>query len=194
LQNEPLSLPDFKINAVGPVSMLFINRHIMTFAEAINFIRQLPYARNKNKEDLTTVFADNCGTCSTKHALLKQLATENGFQGLQLILGIFKMNAINTFPVSNTLKLHKLEYIPEAHNYLKFYDLIIDATRINSKPSDFVDDLLEEVEITPQQITDFKVAYHKDYLSKWLAGNKNINLTLDEIWMIREQCIRDLSE
>lgn len=75
------------------------------------------------------------------------------------------MSAKNTPNISATLQKHKLDHIPEAHNYLKYSDLILDFTTINSKPADFENDLLEEIEITADQISDFKVRYHQDYVS-----------------------------
>ena len=118
------------------------------------------------------MFADNCGTCSTKHALLKRLADENDFKNVKLILGLFRMNKKNTPEISATLMQNDLEFIPEAHCYLKFEEQIIDLTKINSKPTDFLDDLIEEIEISPDQITDYKVNYHKNYLVTWLDNNK----------------------
>ncbi|MGJ1268687.1 hypothetical protein ACR78F_14460 [Sphingobacterium spiritivorum] len=84
-------LPDFKIQNNGNMSEEFLNRDILSFYQAINYIQNLDYGRNSNKEDLTTVFTDNKGTCSTKHAILKQLASENEVNNIKLILGIFKM-------------------------------------------------------------------------------------------------------
>ncbi len=183
-----------KINSSRTISKLFIKREIYYFQEALNFVRYLPYGRNANKEDLTTVFTDGCGTCSTKHALLKQLAIENKIDEVKLIVGLFKMNTKNTPEVANTLKQNNLDYIPEAHCYLRIENEIIDVMKANSKPEDFVHDLIEEIEIEPNQITDFKVAYHKKYLEKWLKENSELKFTLNEIWAIREQCIQDLSK
>jgi hypothetical protein len=183
---------DFVIDADGKISNEFRKKNIFTFRQAAGFIRNLPYGRNANKSDLVTLFMDNCGTCGTKHGVLQLLAGENKFNGFKLTIGLFKMNAKNTPEVATTLKLNHLEYIPEAHCYLKWNGLILDYTKSHSKPSDFIDDLIEELEILPDQITDYKVNYHRSYLGKWLAENQ-IQLTLDEIWAIREQCIRDLA-
>ncbi len=184
---------DFAITSTNPISQEFIKRNILTFNQAAFFVRNLPYGRNENKKDLTTVFSDNRGTCSTKHALLKQLADENNFKGLQLIIGLFKMNSSNTPEISDTLKQYNLDFIPEAHNYLKFGNQILDVTKTNSKPSDFIDDLIKEIEISSNQITYYKVEYHKNYLEDWLANNKQIKYSLAELWAIREQCIQDLA-
>ena len=186
--------PDFIIQSKGRISKEFINRNILTFKQALLFVKQLDYGRNEDKNNLATVFTDNCGTCSTKHALLKKLADENNFEEVKLLIGLFKMNKVNTPEISKTLQRNQLEYIPEAHCYLKFEDQILDLTKINSDPADFLDDLIEEIKILPEQITDYKVNYHKNYLVTWLDNNKEINLSLNEIWKIREQCIQDLAK
>ena len=192
--NIMINQPDFDIKSMGQISKEFTDRNIVTFKQASLFIKQLAYGRNADKNNLATVFTDNCGTCSTKHALLKRLADENEFEKVKLIVGLFKMNKKNTPQVSSTLEKYNLEYIPEAHCYLKFEDKIIDLTKLNSKPTDFLDELIEEIEILPEQITDFKVNYHKNYLASWLDKNKQINLSLNELWEIREECIQKLSD
>lgn len=192
--NIMINQPDFDIKSMGQISKEFTDRNIVTFKQASLFIKQLAYGRNADKNNLATVFTDNCGTCSTKHALLKRLADENEFEKVKLIVGLFKMNKKNTPQVSSTLQKYNLEYIPEAHCYLKFEDKIIDLTKLNSKPTDFLDELIEEIEILPEQITDFKVNYHKNYLASWLDKNKQINLSLNELWEIREECIQKLSD
>jgi hypothetical protein len=183
----------FDIRPAGPISEKFLAHNISTFEDAAFFIRMMPYGRNQNKTDLTTVFADGCGTCSTKHALLKQLADENGVGDVKLIIGLFRMNAVNTPKIAATLNKYQLEYIPEAHNYLKWENQVLDYTHKSSSYADFEKDLIEEIEILPHQITDYKVAYHKQYLKAWLEAEQERNLTLDELWTIREQCIADLS-
>ncbi len=184
--------PDFKINPSGNISKEFIARNILSFSEAASFITHLPYGRNAYKNNLTTIFTDGCGTCGTKHALLKALANENNFAGIQLILGLVKMDAKNTPEVSSTLEKNKLDYIPEAHNYLKYKGEIFDHTKVNFQSTKDPENILEEIEIQPSQISDFKVAYHKNYLQTWLNKNPDIKLSLNDLWMIREQCIKDL--
>ncbi|MGQ7947187.1 hypothetical protein [Flavobacterium sp. WC2509] len=184
---------DFDIKSTGRISKEFLDRNILTFNQATLFVKELAYGRNADKNNLASVFSDNCGTCSTKHALLKRLADENNFETVKLIVGLFRMNKNNTPEISATLLQNNLEFIPEAHCYLKFEGKILDLTKINSNPTDFLDDLIEEIEILPEQITDYKVNYHKNYLVTWLDNNKQINLSFNDIWKIREQCIQDLS-
>ena len=193
IENSEKNL-DFEIEPNGEISKTFLYQNILTFKDATIFIKELKYGRNENKNDLTSIFNDNCGTCSTKHAILKKLADENNYSDIKLILGIFKMSASNTKKIKETLEKNNLDYIPEAHNYLKYENEIFDFTSSNSKTSDFEYDLLEEIEILPNQITSFKVDYHKNYLQKWLNENNEIKLTLDELWRIREKCIENLSK
>lgn len=183
-------IPDFIIDDGGNVSRAFRDKSIQTFHEACDYIKHLPYGRNADKLNLLTVFTDSCGTCSTKHALLKQLVEENGQKGYRLVMGLYKMNGINTRPVDKILRQYGLEYIPEAHCYLKLGEQIIDLTAV--QPLDFVNDLLEETEIASEQITDHKVNYHRRYLGNWLAQN-DIKYNLDELWAIREACISALA-
>lgn len=182
---------DFEIASGGKISQLFVERNIYTFSEAAQFIKALPYKRNANKKDISCVLTDNHGTCSTKHALLKQLANENEQDNFKLIMGIFKMNRRNTPIIAPILNQHGLEYIPEAHIYLKYHDLVLDFTRNNFSPLDFLSDLLEEQEITPGEIVDFKIGYHKGFITKW-QKKEHITYSPQELWGIREECINAL--
>ncbi|MGF7025213.1 MULTISPECIES: hypothetical protein [Sphingobacterium] len=185
---------DFEIESKsGAVSESFIAIGINTFQQASKWVSDLDYRRNQNKDNKLVLFEEQCGTCSTKHAILKRLADENRNNSLRLILGIFTMNSKNTPSIKNVLNKYDLKYIPEAHNYLRNHNHILDFTGIGVNETKFELDLLEEIDISPDQITDFKVQYHKDYLSRWIEINK-IPYTLDELWKIREECIAALAQ
>lgn len=184
---------DFNITSNKNISISFTERELFTFSDAALYIKSLPYKRNSNKSDIACVLKDNYGTCSTKHALLHQLAIENMQGDFKLMMGIYKMGAKNTPRIAGVLAEYNLDYIPEAHNYLKYYNLILDFTNKKSSPRDFMEDLLEEREITPLQISDFKVNYHKNHISRWLI-EEDIPYSAEQLWDIREKCIRTLSE
>ncbi|HTN16190.1 MAG TPA: hypothetical protein VL092_00810 [Chitinophagaceae bacterium] len=187
-----MMLPQLLISSNGPASGSFRKRSILCFEDAAAYVRSLPYKRNGNKDNLCTVLSDGYGTCSTKHALLRQLAAENGWNDFRLMLCIFRMNAVNTPPVAHTLEKYHLPYMPEAHCYLRINGAIWDGTTASGGAGNFVQELLLEKEIEPEQITDFKVAFHKDFLQQWLAAHTELPNTLDELFRIREQCIKDL--
>jgi hypothetical protein len=163
-----------------------------TFEEACLYIQDLPYKRNENKENIFCVIEDEGGTCSSKHAFLKHYANENNIENVKLILGIFKMNSKNTPKISKVLEKYNLKEIPEAHNYLKIHNKIHDYTRKNSKPEDFENDLVEEIEILPSQITTFKIKYHQKFIKKYLKENPEIHYSAQEFWLIREKSISAL--
>ena len=186
--------PDVQIQAHAPISQHFRERNVHTFAQACDYVRKLPYKRNVNKNDITCVLIEKCGTCSTKHALLYQLALENQLSNVRLMLGIFKMSKVNTPQITKTLEKYDLTYIPEAHNYLSFNEQIIDCTKMGFGAANFEADLMVEIAIEAHQITDFKVDYHQTILKKWLLENAEITLSFAELWAIREQCIEDLAQ
>lgn len=54
-----------------------------------------------------------------------------------------------------------------------------------------MNDILEEREIEPEQVNVFKVELHKKYLKNWMAENST-DMSFEEIWGIREKCIKKL--
>lgn len=142
-----------------------------------------------DKENINAIIEENGGTCSTKHAYLKRISDEFSVENVQLMLGIFMMNAKNTPKIKSVLEKYKLFEMPEAHNYLRIKEKILDCTRKNSSENDFIADLVEEIEILPEQITDFKVQYHKNFLQEYLLKQPEIPYSLEKFWKIREACI-----
>lgn len=185
---------NFLIKSTGIVSNRFLQLGFNEFNSASEYIRLLPYKRNSTKENELCVFEDLGGTCSTKHSLLKNLAIENDFDDLKLMLGIFLMNELNTFKIAAVLKKYGLKEMPEAHNYLKYKNEYLDFTRKNSSKDNFINDLVEEIEIQPHQITEFKVSYHRNFLKSYLQENPTISYNLEEFWKIREECILALQQ
>jgi hypothetical protein len=164
---------------------------ISSWEHLLKFIKELPYGRNSNRVDLSLILKENKGTCSSKHAFLKEIANQNGIKNIALIIGIYKMNESNT-KIGTVLSENKVDYIPEAHCYLKIDGARIDCTSNNSNFDTIKDDLLKEIEIEPYQVGDFKIAYHQNFIKNWLKAN-NSEFTFEQIWKIRERCIENLS-
>ncbi|TXD80565.1 hypothetical protein ESY86_20430 [Subsaximicrobium wynnwilliamsii] len=164
-----------------------------TWNELIQFVRKLPYGRNANRTDFELVIKEKKGSCSSKHALLKKVADLNNIKNVKLILGIYKMNRQNTPNIGNVLIENSIEFIPEAHCYLKIDDRRADITTDNSDFEKIERDILNELEIEPEQVAEFKVEYHKEILTKWISENR-IDRDFNEIWKIREKCITNLTE
>ncbi|MFL1895118.1 hypothetical protein ACJRPK_05405 [Aquimarina sp. 2-A2] len=184
---------DYNLNADDRLTQLVRSKRIVTWSQLLCYVKHLPYGRITDKTDLSLMLKEHTGTCSTKHAFLKQIADCNSI-AVDLVIGIYKMTTVNTPGIGTGLREVGLEYIPEAHCYLKRESTIIDVTGIDSNHT-FAEDLMEEIHITPDQVGTYKVAYHQSFIKKWLATNPAITtLTFDEVWALREQCIANLSE
>lgn len=181
---------NFDIKSSGKISQEFLKKGISNFLDAMNFVKNLPYGRNSNREDFTLVLKEKKGTCSSKHALLKVLAEENSRSEVKLFLCIFKMKAITYPKIQKTLQNYNLEYIPEAHNYLKIENQIFDCTNSKSSEKDFLPFLISEREVEVNDVKERKIQIHQDFLKKWCIKNE---LDFDQIWKVREECIRNLS-
>ena len=163
----------------------------MNFQETINLIQQIPYGRNSNRYDFSLVISENKGTCSSKHAYLKDFADKNNISKIQLLIGIYKMNEQNT-NIDNVLSINNLKYIPEAHCYLKIDNKIVDVTTSDADFEKIKNDLFTELEKEPYQVADFKIAYHQNFIRNWLIETKS-TFIFEQIWKIREDCINKLS-
>jgi hypothetical protein len=108
------ALPNFPLQPADGVTALFFALGMRDFHAAARYIHQLPYGRTSDRANFRQVLTEGCGTCSTKHALLAQLALEQGVV-LSLTLGIFEMTEDNTPGVGPVLAQYALSALPEAH-------------------------------------------------------------------------------
>jgi len=181
--------PNFSIKNKGPISQKFRSLGITDFSSACEHVKQLPYKRTSSKTNHLLVLQEQCGTCSSKHALLAKLAEENDVSEISLKIGIYKMKSDNTPGIDNIIPAN-IEFIPEAHCYLKYQGKRLDYTHTGTAQipeSDF----LEEFDIKPDEIGPKKEKLHKAFIKKWTKDHSKMNA--EEIWRIRETCIDKLS-
>ncbi|RYZ82042.1 MAG: hypothetical protein EOP06_22340 [Proteobacteria bacterium] len=157
----------------------------------VGFVKALPYGRNANRSDFGLVLSEQKGSCSSKHALLKAVADENKID-VELVIGIYEMDKVNTPGIGNVLAENHLDFIPEAHCYLKINDRRFDFTNPHANIEKIESRLLTEISIAPDQIVDYKVEFHRNFMQKWIADS-GINRSFEEIWAVREKCIANLS-
>ena len=189
-----LELPDVVLKAAGELSINFLVRGISDFQAAGCYLHQLPYGRNSDRADYRLVFAEERGTCSTKHALLAELAREQNLP-VVLTLGIYEMHERNTPGVGRILDKYRMPFVPEAHCYLTYEGTRIDVTRSGLEPMEPIVKLLHEETITPEQIGDYKVHVHHRFLRQWSTQTTLTHQrSFEEIWRIREECIAALAQ
>jgi len=185
------SLLPAPLKAGGNVTDAFLQRGVLTYQEAARLVCHLPYQRNsvRGDSDSLLVLREKCGTCSTKHALMRRLAAEQDLD-VALVLGIFEMDGQNTPGVETVLKKYGLAALPEAHCYLRGGEQRVDATL--DRPAHSLIFLYEE-DIAPEQIGDYKLKLHRQFLTQWVRAGSAGCRSVKEAWRIREECIRALS-
>lgn len=185
----PSNLP---LSSKDQLTTLAKSYGITSWNELTEFVRNLPYGRNKNRTDFGLVLSEQKGSCSSKHAFLKSMADLNKIPNINLVLGIYRMNISNTPKIGTVLIKNAIEYIPEAHCYLKINGIRTDYTTKKSEFKNIEKDIIQEIDIQPKQVIDFKVTYHKVFIKNWMKST-NSKFDFDQIWHIREKCIENLS-
>jgi hypothetical protein len=193
MMKAPLAcLADRPLLSGGPFTQRFRDAGVSDFVGAATLIWRLPYGRIADRNQFWLVLEEGRGTCTTKHALLAELAREQGID-VQLTLGIYEMSDRNTPGVGPVLSKYGLECIPEAHCYLRYQGTLIDiiGVAVGAEP---IGPFLHEEPITIEQIGAYKVDCHRRFLGDWLARRAAADaLSLEEAWRIREECIAALS-
>lgn len=180
------------LSSSDDLTILIKSLGIDTWDDLKSHIQNLPYGRNANRADLSLVLKEAKGTCSSKHAFLKHISSLNQIPNIELILCLYNMNQTNTPGIGNVLQEHDLPYIPEAHCYLRDNGIYLDLTNSSSDLDRIKDNIIEELEIEPHEVSTFKINYHKDYVMQWIVKEK-IPFSFERIWSIREECISKLS-
>ncbi|MFN3195317.1 MAG: hypothetical protein ACE364_05140 [Chlorobiota bacterium] len=186
-------MKDYKLNSNSKITSLFKEAEIEYWGQAIEYVKKLPYGRNKDRADFSLVLNEKKGTCSSKHALLKLLANENEIPNVILILGVYRMNIYNTDGIKKVIEKYDLDYIPEAHCYLEIEGEKYDFTRQDSYYNKFKKYLIHERKIEPIDVVENKIRIHRDIIESEIENN-NMKYSLDSIWEIREECINAMEK
>lgn len=188
-----MEMNQFFFKSDDELTTQIIEAGIVTWNDLVRSVQNFHYARNANRFDLDLVWHERKGTCSSKHAFLKHISELNKIPNVKLFLAFYKMDAQNTPGVGNVLNEYSLEFIPEAHCYLTVNSEVLDITKVNSDFAVYSDAILETKEIQPTDVIENKITWHRQFLAKWMEEHK-LEMTLDELWFIREKCIQALEK
>jgi len=180
------------LNGQNHLTKLFRQKGMSNWPEILSWVHQLPYGRNDNREDLSSVIREEKGTCSSKHALLKAVADDNKIKQVDLVMGIYLMHPQNTPGIASVLDEIGLSAIPEAHCYLSIEGKRRDFTFPEVAPESFQLTLLEERIIPVEAVFQQKIQWHQEFLKQWI-NKHGIQHSFSEIWATREACIMQLS-
>jgi hypothetical protein len=188
----PEAVPDVALRPGGETTLLFLARGIPTLRAAARHLWMLPYGRVTGGLRPEFVLQEGRGTCTTKHALLANLAAEQGVD-LVLTLGVYEMSEGNTPGVGPVLERYGLTSIPEAHCYVVWQGERIDITRSVEAPEPIAVFLHEE-RVSPEGLAPYKKQVHRRCLNEWKQRREpsGARYSLDELWRIREECIAAL--
>lgn len=182
---------DFQLQSNDPLTIDIVESGVVSWEDLIRCVKNFHYGRNANRSDVSLVWYERKGTCSSKHAFLKHVADLNNVPDVELVLCLYKMTGENTQGVGAVLREFKVDYLPEAHCYIRFKGEGIDITTKHSDLAKVKPDILEEQLIEPEQVSEFKVNYHKAYMQKW-GEIHHPSLSFEELWTIREQCLSQI--
>ncbi len=186
------ALPNVPLQPGAEVTACFLALRITDFHAAARYVQQLPYGRTSDRANCRLVLSEGRGTCSAKHALLAQLAREQGVD-IALTIGMYQMTERNTPGVGSVLEHYNLPSIPEAHCYLVHQERRIDVTRnLDEREFEPIATFLIEEEITTEQIGEYKRRRHQAFMRQWLHRRALLDFNLDQLWRIREQRIAAL--
>ena len=183
------TLPNVTLHAERLLGRSFAALGLGDYREAARHVRNLPYGRNSDRSEWRLVLEEGRGTCSTKHALLAELARETSLP-VALVLGIYEMDGVNTPGVGTVLREHGLRCVPEAHCYLAHEGARVDLTRERGG-AEQIEGFLHEEEIAPHQIGEYKVQAHRAFVRRWV-GRRGLDPA--RVWQAREECIAALAE
>lgn len=192
LCTDPHAFPNVHVRPVGDLSRAVRRRGLVDLRETISYVRDLPYGRPTDADRPRAVLAEGVGTCSTKHALLARLCSEQGMSSVELTLGIYEMTDRNTPGVGSVLASHGLSALPEAHCYLTAAGERFDFTGADDGGAP-IERFLREEPIDPAQIGAYKARRHRAFLAEWI-DSRGLERDLEEVWEIRERCIEALSD
>ncbi|MEA5523687.1 hypothetical protein [Nodularia spumigena] len=186
-------LPNTTIENRGLVSEKFINHGISNFHQACNWVKNLPYGFNSNTENSLIIFAENCGTCTTKHGIIARLAEELGLD-IHKTLGFYRLNDEIITGVNKIIQPYGLDFIPQVHCFLAYQNFRVDLTAGNcngkNKPIEKYDFF---VKVNPDLTIEQSENYYTDYLEKYyLIEPKFQKIGSFKILRIIEECDRQL--
>ena len=181
-------LPDFPLTHPGKLSHLLVARGVTSFHDAVEYLRKLPYCRLEDPRDLAVIITRSGGTFTARHALLVQLAREQGLTDLLLTLCVYEFNQEDGPEVGQVLRQYGLVTLPEMCGCLKYRQRLF---TIAERGLCLQREVVSEVEIAPAQIGNFKKRYHHKYLENWLQLEKlDQHWSVEQVWRIREECLQ----
>jgi hypothetical protein len=122
--------PNTPISKKGIISEKFLSLGIDNLWNACQYVQDLKYGYNSNKDDILILFKEGYGSCTTKHAVIATLALELGIPIFKST-GIYAMNEEIVTGADIILNKYKIQYLPMIHCFLVYKTFRVDLTEGN---------------------------------------------------------------
>jgi len=123
--------PNKSLSNAGIISSKFLSLGIRSFIQACQYVQELPYGYNSNRDDLLILFKENKGTCTTKHAVIATLAIELNLS-IEKSIGIYAMTEEIVTGTDEILEKYHLPYVPMIHCFLVYGQYWVDLSEGNN--------------------------------------------------------------
>ncbi len=123
-------LPEHPIENSGAISKKFLELGVESFIAACRYVHDLPYGYNSDRDEPMILFAENMGTCTTKHAVAVTLANELGLP-VSKYIGIYPMTEEIVTGTDAILRKFAIPYVPMVHCFLVCGECRVDLTEGN---------------------------------------------------------------
>jgi hypothetical protein len=141
--------PDTRIIPAGQVSERFSALGIESFHGACRYVHELPYGYNSDRDDQMTLFTEQMGSCTTKHAVIASLAKELSLS-VGKHIGIYAMSEAIVSGTDRILEQYGLPYLPMIHCFLVHDRYRVDLTEGNHNGKNRpIDDFLHTEPVAP---------------------------------------------
>ncbi|MCU0569321.1 MAG: hypothetical protein MUF49_22445 [Oculatellaceae cyanobacterium Prado106] len=160
-------LPDAAIQPQGQISSIFLAREITSFQAACRVVQAMTYGSNSNSENSLILFAENQGTCTTKHGAIARLAEELGLP-VYKNLGFYRLNDEIVTGVNTILQPYRLNFIPQIHCFLEYESFRVDLTEGNCNGKNkTIEDYDFVIRVQPDLTYEEEEQYYLQYLQQY---------------------------
>lgn len=187
--------PDKPIPDVGVISNKFLSLGIHTFIEACRYVHTLPYGYNSDRDDLMILFKENKGTCTTKHAVIANLAVELNIP-IEKNVGIYAMTEEIVSGTKKILKKYDLPYVPMIHCFLVYGKYRVDLSEGNNNGKKRpIDEFLYSQQVEPNiSAKDEYLLYRKALKDQILRRTEMEGIEIRQILHAREEGLQLLKK
>jgi hypothetical protein len=187
--------PNKHLSNAGIISAKFLSLGIKSFIQACQYVQEIPYGYNSNRDDLMILFKENKGTCTTKHAVIATLAKELNLS-IEKSIGIYAMTEEMVTGTDEILKKFHLPYVPMIHCFLVCGEYRVDLSEGNNNGKNRpIEDFLYTQRVEPNISEKAEYLLYRKTLKNLILNRKEMKgVEITQILRAREQSLQLLKK